>query len=442
MLFNCAMQQLDTNDFAPRLGVAYQMNEKTTIRTGVGVYYSQDTGNPVFDMGRNFGFRETANSNSDVRSRSTNLDDPWGNKPGGVSYVCSNWDGLCLAGLYTFANDARRRTPYVIQYLFNIQHQLNDTTLLEVGYAGNQGRKLQRMYGFNTPTFRADPTDLSTQAERRPWGGNIYNRLQTIGNVSDSDYDSLALKARQRHSNGFTYLLGYTWSRAIDRGSAIRTQSGDNLFPTNNYNLGLERGLSQFHTAHRFTGSLLYDIPLKFENRVLEAVAGGWQAGSIITLSTGTPRNVGNCGDLASHRQGNRGDSTQQPFNLPRGERTAERFFNADFSDNNAGHNSAALACDVPVTINGEEFNQLRARAGNVNRNPAISPGVINWDFSMMKNFRFTERYNLQFRFESFNFANHPNWNTPSTGRSSNNFGRVTTARAMRTNQFALKFIF
>jgi hypothetical protein len=436
VLFNCGLQQIDANDFAPRVGIAYQLNEKTTIRTGAGVYYSQDTGNPVFDMGRNFGFRDTANSNDVIPT--TNLDDPWGNKPG-AALQCSGWDGPCVAGLYTFANDARRRTPYVFQYLFNIQHQLNDTTLLEIGYAGNQGRKLQRMYGFNTPTFRADPTDLTSQADRRPFGGDVFNRLQTIANVSDSSYNSLALKARQRYSNGFTYLLGYTWSRAIDLGSGIRTQSGDNLFPTNNYNLRTERGLSQFHTSHRFTGSLLYEIPLKFESRALEAIAGGWQAGSIITLSSGTPRNVGTCGDLAGHRQGNRGDATGVPFNRSRGDRSADEFFNRDPSD---GRGSAAITCNIPVTIGGVQYNELVARAGNINRNPAISPGVINWDFSLMKNFQFTERYNVQLRFESFNFANHPNWNTPSTSRNSPNFGRVTTARAMRTNQFALKFIF
>jgi len=434
VLFNRATQQLDTNDFAPRLGITYQLGEKTTIRTGYGVYYAQDSGNPVFDMGRNFGFRDTANSGDVIPT--VNLDDPFANKAGGGDLQCSNWDGPCVAGLYTFANDSRRRTPYVQQYLLNVQHQLDDTTLIEVGYSGNVGRKLQRMYGFNTPLFRSDPTDQTSLDDRRPWGGDVYNRIQTIANVSNSSYNAAALKLQQRRSNGLTYLLGYTWARSIDQGSAIRTQSGDNLFPRNNYDLSFERGLSQFHTAHRFTGSILYEVPLKFENRIAEAVAGGWQLGTIMTLSTGQPFNGGTCGDLAGHRQGNPGDATGA--DIKASNPTAQEFY----ARNSSGRGSAAITCSVPVVIDGREFNELAARRGNVARNPYISPGFANWDFSAMKNFAFTEKYSLQFRFESFNFTNRVNWNRPNTGLTSPNFGLINSARAMRTNQFALKFIF
>ena len=128
-------------------------------------------------------------------------------------------------------------------------------------------------------------------------------RLQTIANVSTSNYNAFAIKGQQRLSNGLTYLLGYTWSRAIDRGSGIRTQSGDNLFPKNNYDLDFERGMAQFHTGHRFTASVLYDLPLRFDNNVLETVAGGWQVSSIVTLSGGQPFVGGTCGDLTGHRQ-------------------------------------------------------------------------------------------------------------------------------------------
>jgi len=435
VLFNHATIKKDFNDWGPRLGLSYQPDQKTTIRTGFGIYYSQDTGNPVFDMGRNFGFRQSARGLEDRPT--VNLDNPFATAAGGGGAQCSNWDGPCVNGLYTFANDARRKTPYIMQYLLNIQRQVTDTMMIEIGYSGNQGRKLQRMYGFNTPTERADPTDQSSLDQRRPWGGNVYGRIQTIANVSNSNYNALALKLRQRNRNGLTYLLGYTWSRAIDLGSGIRTQSGDNLFPVSSYELSQERGLSQFNADHRFTASILYDLPFKFDNRAVEAIAGGWQVTSIFTFATGSPFNGGGCGDTNSNAQGNRGDATGVSLFVDNP--TPQEYYTRDPSD---GRGPAGITCDVPVVINGQTYNELSARQGNVARNVYIGPGFANWDFGMNKNFRITERYNLQFRFESFNFSNHPNWNRPNTGITSLNYGVITSARSMRTSQLALKFIF
>jgi hypothetical protein len=80
---------------------------------------------------------------------------------------------------------------------------------------------------------------------------------------------------------------------------------------------------------------------------------------------------------------------------------------------------------------------------GNVGRNTLDSPGILQWDFSTLKDFNFTERYRLQFRFEAFNAANHPNWGNPNTNIASNTFGQITgTRNNMRNLQFALKFIF
>lgn len=433
-LFNHATIIKDKNDWGPRIGLAYQWNDRTTIRAGYGIYYSQDTGNPVFDMGRNFGFRESARG-LDLRP-SVSLSEPFATS-GSAGTQCSNWDGPCVAGLYTFGNDSRRRTPYVQQYLLNVQRQLTDTLLLEVGYSGNQGRKLQRMYGFNTPVERADPTDLTSTNDRRPWGGNIYGRIQTIANVSQSNYNALGVKIQQRYRSGLTYLLGYTWSHSIDQGSGIRTNSGDNLFPASSYDLKPERGPSQFDVRQRLTASILYDIPLRFDNRVVEAIAGGWQVGSIFTVSTGTPFNPGSCGDLNSNGQGNRGDATGVSMFLDNP--TPQEFFRRDPTD---GRGPASVACNVPVMISGTEYNALTARQGNIARNAGVSPGFENWDFSLTKVFRFHERMNLQLRFESFNFTNHPNWNTPTTSVSSLNYGVITSARSMRTNQFALKLVF
>ncbi len=419
----------DNNDFAPRLGLAWQVTSNTTIRTGYGIYYGQDSGNPVFDLGRNLGFRDS-NFGTDFIPI-PNLRDPWGNKPGG-NVVCSNWSGPCVAGLYSYRNDPERRTPYVQQFMFNIQRQLTDTLLLEVGYQGNKGTKIQRMYGFNKGINKAGPDDRSTTAQRQPFGANVYGIIQTIGGGVNSNYNSLGVKLQQRFSRGLTYLLGYTFSRSIDNGSAIRTNAGDNLFPANNFDFTRERGLSQFHQQQRLTASILYELP-RHQNPFVQALAGGWQIGSILTFGDGTPQNGGSCGDINGTLEGSRGDATGLSI-FPE-KKTAEQFF----VRNASGRGPAGITCDIRDAGN---INILTYREGNVARNPYISPGVINWDFSLVKSFRVTETSEVEFRFESFNFANHPNWNFPDTGVSSLTYGRVTSARTMRTNQFALKFVF
>lgn len=432
VLFNRATVQSDRNDWAPRIGLAWQPSPRWTVRTGYGVFYAQDTINPVWDMARNLGFRESARS-LDLLPTS-NLDNPWAVKQAGATAVCSNWDGLCLSGLYTFSNEVRRRTAYVHQYLLNVQHQLTNSLLLEVGYQGNAGHKLQRMYGWNDPVYRSGPDDRRSANERRPWGANIYERIQTIGGHVNSNYNSGIVKLQQRFDRGLTYLVGYTWSRSLDSGSGIRTNDGDNLFPANNYDFRQERGLSQFHQLHRFTASMLYEIPIGRGKRDLgkaaNAILGEWSLGTILTMGTGTPFNGGNCGDIAGVTPGSRGDATGvSPFlENP----TAQEYYKRHSS----GRGSAAISC---TTLDARGFNELTYREGNINRNLYISPGVIGWDFSVLRRFNFGERTNLEFRFESFNFPNHPNFGSPNTNLTSPQYGQVTEAREMRTNQFGLK---
>lgn len=436
VLGNRATIRPDRNDWAPRIGVAWQPMSKMTVRTGWGMFYAQDTGNPIWDMARNFGFRESARSLDLFPENS--LTSPWAVSGSNVSGLCSGWSGLCLSGLYTFANDTNRRTAYVQQYLANVQYQLTDSLLLEVGYQGSGGRKLMRMYGWNDPVFREGPTDTRNAVQRRPWGLDYYGRIQTIGSRANSNYNSGIVKVQQRFNKGFTYLVSYTWARSIDDSSAIRTNDGDNLFPASTYDFTLERGLSQFHQLHRFATSLLYELPFGRGKRydlgkAGNFVAGGWSMGTIVTMATGSPFNGGGCGDIAGITQGSRGDATGISPYLDKP--TPQEFYRRAAS----GRGAASITCSVPGATGA---NELTFRAGNINRNQYISPGFLGWDMSLLKRFDLTEKMNLEFRVESFNFPNRPNWGTPNTNLTSPQYGQITGARDMRTNQFALKLAF
>jgi hypothetical protein len=177
--------------------------------------------------------------------------------------------------------------------------------------------------------------------------------------------------------------------------------------------------------------SFLWDLPFgkdrKFaiSSRALDLVAGGWQLGTIVTLQSGFPVTITN--GLDTSNTGalfDRPNSTGVNAALDRGEQDPQRFFDTS-----------------AFTLN------LIGTHGNVGRNTLTSPGIISWDFSILKDFQLFQvadnPHKIQFRFEAFNFPNHPNWGNPNSNISSNTFGRITGTRGnMRNLQFALKYQF
>jgi hypothetical protein len=222
-------------------------------------------------------------------------------------------------------------------------------------------------------------------------------------------------------------MVGFTWSKSIDSGSAIRG-GGDSSSALNPYDFSRERGLSAFHVGRRLVASYVYELPvgrgkrwLGTSNAWADAFLGGWQVSSILTLADGTPRSVGEIGDTLRSGRNNVPDATGiSPF--PE-ERTPERFWNIE-------------------AFNGTNPD-LRVRYGNVARNTLFNPGTRQLDATLAKKFRVREGHTLDLRFEAFNATNHPNWNPPATDvRNAATFGVVQTARVMREMQLALKYVF
>jgi hypothetical protein len=174
--------------------------------------------------------------------------------------------------------------------------------------------------------------------------------------------------------------------------------------------------------------SVLYELPFgkgkRFLDRggVLNALLGGWEFGTLFNVQTGFPGTV-----VSGRDQSNTGAGFDRPNMRPgqetaldRDQRSASRWFN-----------TAAFEL------------QPFGTHGNVGRNTVIGPGIIQWDASLLKHFRFAEDKSLQFRFEAFNAPNHPNLGTPDMSVISANFGRINGVRGtMRELQFGLKLIF
>jgi hypothetical protein len=326
---------------------------------------------------------------------------------------------VCLTNVYVLGNMPNRKTPYMWQYLFNVQRELGGSTALEVGYLGSRSYRLERMFDWNETV----PGVVGSVQSRKPYPE--FTKVQEIGNVAEARYNSLAVKLTRRLHNGLSVLGGYTWSKSTDNGSGIRTLNGDTLFPQNSFCLECEWALSIFDVRHRFVSSVLYELPFGTGKRFLQngigaAVLGGWQITAITSISSGFPRNVTVGTDRSNTGGGqDRPNATGENVELPRDQRTPQRWFN-----------TTAYVMQPAGTW------------GSVGRNTVTGPGITNLDASIMRNFRMRSN-TLQFRLEAFNALNHPIWNDPNTVLTNPNYGSITSTRKpMRELQLGLKFMF
>ncbi len=406
----------DRNDIGPRAGLAYQLNSKTVLRAGGGVYFVRDIGNAVFDIVRNIPFTIRQAETADTTR--PNL----------------TWNRLFTAtGAPSFLliNQFGERTSYVTQWQGSIQRELNKNMSLEVTYMGSAGIKLRRLTSYNNPEPRPGNPNLN-----RPFP-KFNGSFQNMNAPGHSNYHSLQMRLQHRFANGFTLLGSYAYSKSIDNGSGVRTTDGDPLTPSDNYNLAHERGLSAFDFRQRFTASFLYELPfgrgrmMSIANPVANFVFGGWQLGGILTFQDGFPTTVF-CGPGNVQNGGGycKPDavSNAKP-NLPDGQQTIARFFNTDAYVDRVG---VAPGAAQPVF-----------RYGTAGRNTVIGPGIASLDMSMNKFFRFREHHALEFRGEFFNLPNTPIFGQPGTTLRTPTYGVISGTRIdSRQIQLALKYSF
>ena len=403
----------DKLNLAPRVGWAWTPSEKWSVRAGGGIFYMQDTGNPRFDMARNAAGRRQ--DTADPLLLNLNWNAPFA---GTGSNPCNVQPPLvCISNHYVLGNMYDRKTPYMFQYLVNVQRELGKSTALEVGYLGSQSKRLERMFDRNEVV----PGPGSTQ-DRRPYPE--FTRIQEIGNVAEAKYNSMAVKLTRRLDKGLSALVGYTFSKSTDNGSGIRALNGDALFPQNSECFECEWGNSVFDVRHRLVASILYELPFGdgkpyAQDGVGAAVLGGWQTSMIISKSGGFPRDPNTGTDLANTGSTNRPNlvAGQDPNS---GDHTIQRWFNT--------------SAFVP---------QTNFTYGNAPRNIVTGPGISNFDASIIRNFRLGGAKSLQFRLEAFNLFNQPVWQDPNMNVTNPLYGTINaTRKPMREVQVGLKFVF
>jgi hypothetical protein len=276
----------------------------------------------------------------------------------------------------------------------------------------------------------------SQSAGDRPFPA--FGDIQWMENRVNSSYHSLQTRLEKRFSAGFTALISYTWGKALTlapdhistSGGGAGVDVGTFRQPQDGNNLRAERGLAEFDVKHRFVASYIYELPFgrgrrwgNGWNTAADLLLGGWQLTGIHVLQSGlglTARLGGatvlNIGGERLARPNLVGDPV-----LSDSDRTLRRWFNTD-----------AFAA----------FNPSPQAFGTAGVGIMRGPNMINFDFTLAKNFNLSERRYFQFRTEFFNAFNRANFGPPDISRDSNGFGQILTASNARIIQFGLKFYF
>ncbi|HZN12497.1 MAG TPA: hypothetical protein VFC61_12515, partial [Blastocatellia bacterium] len=434
-IFDRALIHPDRNNFAPRLGFAYSPTTRWVIRGAYGVFYTH-----TVRQGREglLGFNPPFLVDNLLQTNVT------GAAATGAAALFRLQDGY-PAGLLDpnslsptvgrRAQDANQRTPYIQQYNFGMQYELMKDVILDVAYVGNKGTKLNGFRNLNQREVITSPNG-SQAAGARPFPA--FGDIQWMENRVSATYNSLQVRLEKRFSAGLTGMVSYTWGKALTgspdhistSGGGAGVDVGVFKEPQDGNNLRAERGLAEFDIKQRLAMSYVYELPFgrgrRWGNdwhRAADLALGGWQVTGIHVVQSG----LGLTANLGGSTVLNLGGERRARPNLigdpilPDSERRVERWFNTD-----------AFAA----------FSPAPQAFGNAGVGIMRGPGLVNFDFTLAKNFNLTERQYIQFRTEFFNAFNRANFGPPNISRDSSGFGQILTAANARIIQFALKLYF
>ena len=396
--------QTDKNNFAPRVGFAWQpFDQKTVVRGGYGIYYDLPiVGNELGGIYGNPPFRSISTFNGSL-ANPISLNNPFPTQSLGASTLSPTGVQRDL------------QTSYLQNFSLGVQREILRDVVVEVSYIGNKGTNLLRNRNINQAVL-----GTGSIASRRPFAnfGNIPFRESS----ASSTYHSLQARAEKRFAQGFTFLASYTFSKAIDDSSGVPGSTATSNNPQNSFDLQSERGLSEFDVRHRFVTSFIYELPFGkgkqfLQNGIASSIFGNFEIAGIFAAQTGrpfTPR-------ISSDRS-NTGQLQDRPnvVGNPR----------LDNPDPQLWFNTAAFAIPAAGTF------------GNAGRNILTGPGYSNTDVALVKRIGFGEVRNLELRAEFFNLFNRPNFDLPNAVADSAQFGRIFSAGAARQIQLGLKFTF
>ena len=441
------------NHFEPRVGLAFQLNNKTVIRAAGAIVYADFVGvnAAATDLG-NGGFISnllTLGAPNAIPNTPP-VGGSWNNPfAGGIVEPgpTTDWTGTALRG------DVRNRaSPYMSSYSLSIQRMLTPTMLLEAGFNGSEVTHLywNRQNDANNPLEMSLGSKLLSTVPN-PFYGKITSGPLSFSTITEQqallpypeytavliyrepyahgDYDAMTLRLQKQMSHGFLASVAYTNEKTINSTMQSNTWivgPSDSLFDPN-YN----RSIDGNDVSQRFVASYIYDLPFGkgrhfLQHGIASAVLGDWEISGISVIQRGTPIMItapdqtGLINFISTAGRANRVASCALPSGV---QRTDNLWFNT------AGFQTAA-----PFTLPTDSVSEPNCRG----------PGMVNFNTSLLRNIVY-ERFRLQLRFETYNTFNHPLLQASGTNTTivnSPQFGQIVTGGNPRNLQFGARFLF
>jgi hypothetical protein len=428
----------DLHDFGPRFGLAWSPfgATHTVVRSAFGMFYAPE-GNIFNDLGENppiLQFYFNAPNPSAIPTSASLIS-------AGFPATLPAIDPLHPSGQIK-TTGPRRLMPRVLEWNFDVQHQLPGNMVMDVAYVGTRGT---RLWDNESSDLNQAPVPLDSNFGPAPnYGRPYYSTQPNLASILPIDYprfdmfyNGLQTKLEKRFSTGLTFRGAYTWSKDI--GTSQGTPGGG---VQNSFNTKLERGYVQPDFRHRFVASALYQLPFgrgrQFGHdwhRPADLVLGGWELSSIAVARTGEattailsfdPTNTGSFAPWPDRIHDpydfSFGKDVQAAMGCPVGHQSLQCWYNP-------------AAFVIPPLAPGQKFAHQFGNGGSGNLR---GPGQVNFDLGLMKDFLVAERHTLTLRAEFFNIANHPQFKLP--GNNPDVSGGAAISATLPDNQREIQF--
>jgi hypothetical protein len=427
-IYDRALVHMDTNNFAPRLGIAWSATPKTVVHGGFGMSYinTNRTGTSYLAYnGPRFVLATVTQSNPTLSSfRTTQQGYPDG-------FTSSSTFNPKASTVQYIPKDSPSGT--VKSYYASIQHQLPGSWLLDAAYVGNTAENLIIINDINQARPNANGENTNVEL-RRP--NQAFSSIAATLPYGTSNYNGLQVRVEKRSANGLYFLNSFTWSKAIDiAAQAFDSNNGNGTGVQDVNNVAGDRGLSNYNRPFNNITSVNYQLPFgrgrRFLNsapRAVDYALGGWDLNSIINMRSGEPVTLAYSPSAQQQvvpvlavlgRNSYRPNVSGSPV-LASGVRSPQKYLN-----------SATVS--VPLYY---------APFGNSGRNTFRGYAYYTADLGISKSIPVSERVHVLFRSEAFNLFNHSNFTAPDGNISNSTFGVISNTYPPRQFQFALKVQF